>query len=69
MIAWDCNELFRFYDLLLEFLDSYDAREWLVTPNKELNGRRPCELIESPVGHRRVRALIARLHAADAEDE
>jgi uncharacterized protein (DUF2384 family) len=69
MTAWDCTEIFRLYDRLTYFLDSGDAREWLVTPNKDLNDRRPCELIESPFGHRRVCELVARLHAADADEE
>lgn len=61
MTTWDCDAIFRLYEQLLHVWSSGAARSFLTTPHKELNGRRPCELIESAQGYKRVCELIDRL--------
>lgn len=61
MTAWDCRQIFSLYDHLLLFYEPGEAREWLITERKDLNDRRPCELIESPAGIHRVWACVRAL--------
>jgi uncharacterized protein (DUF2384 family) len=61
MTAWDCQQLFAAYLTLLEFYEPAHARDWLVTPQPLLDDKRPCELLSTPRGHRRLLDLLAQL--------
>lgn len=55
-------EAIRLIDRATEVLGSRtDALAWLVAEIRSLNGRRPIELLESPIGRREVERVLGRI--------